>query len=149
MSLTDEDKQLVTTSFIKVSPIAEKAAELFYGRLFEIAPDSKELLKETDMKEQGRKLMQTIATAVCALYRLEQVVPEIKNLGRRHIAYGVKKEQYAIVGEALLWTLEKGLGDDFTPEVKAAWTKVYTVLADTATTAYDDKEAKAQTETNE
>jgi len=142
MSITDEEKMLVTQSFAKVAPIAEKAAELFYGRLFEIAPDTKSLFTETDMKEQGRKLMQTLATAVGALYQLDSIVVDIKQMGRRHIAYGVKKEQYATVGEALLWTLEQGLGDEFTPEVKTAWTKVYTILADTAITAYDeDKKA--------
>ena len=139
MSLSDAEKQLVTESFTKVAPIADKAAELFYGRLFEIAPDTKPLFENTDMSEQGRKLMQTIATAVGALYTLDAIVPTIEALGKRHIAYGVTAEQYDTVGEALLWTLEKGLEDDFTPEVKAAWTKVYTLLADIAKTAYGDK----------
>lgn len=137
MALTDEQKLMVTDSFAKVAPIAETAAELFYGRLFEIDPETKPLFKKTDMKEQGRKLMQTLATAVGALYSLEQIIPVIEDLGRRHIAYGVKKEQYATVGEALLWTLEQGLGEDFTPEVKEAWTEVYGVLASVATSVYD------------
>jgi hemoglobin-like flavoprotein len=136
MSITDQDKKLVTESFAKVAPIAEQAAELFYGRLFEIAPETKPLFKTTDMREQGRKLMQTLATAVGALYNLEAVVPQVLALGKRHVAYGVKEEQYTVVGEALLWTLEKGLGPDFTPEVREAWTKVYTILADTAKQAY-------------
>lgn len=140
MSLTDKEKELVATSFMKVAPIADKAAELFYGRLFEIAPDTKELFKNTDMQEQGRKLMQTIATAVSSLYRLEAVVPELQALGKRHIAYGVKKEQFDTVGAALLWALEQGLGGDFTPEVKEAWTKTYGVLASVATQAYAPEE---------
>lgn len=138
MTLTDNEKQLVTESFTKVAPIAEQAAEMFYSHLFEIAPDTKPLFKKTDMKEQGRKLMQTLATAVGSLYRLEQIVPDIQALGKRHVAYGVTKDQYATVGEALLWTLEQGLGDDFTPEVKEAWTKVYTTLAGVATQVYDE-----------
>jgi len=138
MSLTDKEKELVTTSFTKIAPIADKAAELFYGRLFEIAPETKPLFKNADMSEQGRKLMQTIATAVSALYRLEAIVPDIQALGKRHMAYGVTKEQYGTVGEALLWTLEQGLGSDFTPELKDAWTKVYGTLASVATEAYNN-----------
>lgn len=137
MALTDEQKQLVSDSFTKVAPIAETAAELFYGRLFEIAPETKSLFKRTDMKEQGRKLMQTLATAVGALYSLEQIIPVVEDLGRRHIAYGVKKEDYDSVGEALLWALEQGLGEDFTSEVEEAWAEVYGTLASVATSVYD------------
>lgn len=139
MSLSDAEKLLVTESFAKVAPISEKAAELFYNRLWEIDPETKSLFKSTDMREQGRKLMQTLATAVGALHNLEAIVPVVQQLGKRHIAYGVKKEQYDTVGAALLWTLEQGLGADFTPEVKEAWTKVYGLLASVATSAYDDK----------
>lgn len=138
MTLSDTEKQLVADSFTKLAPIADIAAELFYGRLFEIDPDTKPLFESTDMSEQGRKLMQTIATAVGALYTLDALVPTLEALGKRHIAYGVTAQQYDTVGEALLWTLEKGLGDDFTPEVKDAWTKVYTLLADIAKRAYGE-----------
>jgi nitric oxide dioxygenase len=140
MTLTADEKELVTQSFMKVAPIADQAAELFYGRLFEIAPESHQLFAHTDMRLQGRKLMQTLATAIGALDRLEAIVPDLKAMGKRHIAYGVKREQYQQVGEALLWTLEQGLGADFTPELKAAWTKVYAALADVATSVYDDEE---------
>jgi hemoglobin-like flavoprotein len=143
MSLTDAEKLLITESFAKVAPISEKAAELFYNRLWETDPSTKELFTKTDMKEQGRKLMQTLATAVGALYSLETIVPVVEQLGKRHIAYGVKKEQYDSVGAALLWTLEQGLGADFTPEVKEAWTKVYGVLAGIATSAYKDENSNA------
>jgi hemoglobin-like flavoprotein len=139
MSLSDAEKLLVTESFAKVAPISEKAAELFYNRLWEIDPGTKDLFKKTNMREQGRKLMQTLATAVGALHNLEAIIPVVEQLGRRHIAYGVKKEQYDTVGQALIWTLEQGLGADFTPEVKEAWTKVYTLLASVATTAYKDE----------
>jgi hemoglobin-like flavoprotein len=139
MSLSDAEKLLVTESFAKVAPISEKAAELFYNRLWEIDPSTKDLFKKTNMREQGRKLMQTLATAVGALHNLEAIIPVVEQLGRRHIAYGVKKEQYDTVGQALIWTLEQGLGADFTPEVKEAWTKVYTLLASIVTTAYKDE----------
>ncbi len=138
MSLSSQEVGLVMTSFRKVAPISEQAAELFYGRLFEIAPEVKPLFKNADMREQGRKLMQMLATAVGSLNRLDVLVPEIEALGKRHIAYGVSKDQFATVGEALLWTLEQGLGEDFTPDVKDAWKKVYQALADVATHAYSD-----------
>jgi hemoglobin-like flavoprotein len=138
MSLSDAEKLLVVESFAKVAPIAEKAAELFYNRLWEIDPSTKGLFKKTNMREQGRKLMQTLATAVGALHNLEGIIPVVQQLGKRHIAYGVKKEQYDSVGTALIWTLEQGLGADFTPETKEAWVKVYGILASVATSAYDD-----------
>jgi nitric oxide dioxygenase len=127
--MTPDQVQLVKTSFAAVAPIAEQAAALFYGRLFEIAPELRALFKG-DMKEQGRKLMGTIAVAVGSLDRLPELLPVVQDLGRRHAGYGVKDEHYATVAEALLWTLEKGLGPAFTPAVKEAWTLTYTTLAD-------------------
>jgi nitric oxide dioxygenase len=138
MSLSDAEKLLVVESFAKVAPIAEKAAELFYNRLWEIDPSTKGLFKKTNMREQGRKLMQTLATAVGALHNLEGIIPVVQQLGKRHIAYGVKKEQYDSVGTALIWTLEQGLGAEFTPETKEAWVKVYGILASVATSAYEE-----------
>jgi hemoglobin-like flavoprotein len=132
MTLSASQKELVQSTFVKVAGIADQAAALFYNRLFEIDPSVKALFAKTDMSEQGRKLMQVIGTAVKGLDRLETIVPVVQALGRRHIDYGVKKEHYAVVGEALLWTLEKGLGPDFTSEVKEAWAAVYGILAQTA-----------------
>jgi hemoglobin-like flavoprotein len=126
--MTPEQKVMVQNSFQKVVPIADTAAELFYNRLFELDPALKPLFKG-DIKEQGRKLMKMIGMAVTGLDELSTLIPVVQGLGKRHITYGVKDEDYNTVGEALLWTLEKGLGDDFTPEVKQAWTDVYVVLA--------------------
>lgn len=128
--MTPEQVTLIQTSWEKVKPISETAAELFYGRLFEIAPEVQPYFKG-DMKEQGRKLMMMIGTAVNALNNLEAVVPAIQDMGKRHVGYGVKPEDYDSVGAALLWTLEKGLGDDFTDDTKEAWTTVYGVLSTT------------------
>lgn len=128
--MTPEQVSLVQDSWAKVTPIAETAAELFYGRLFEIAPEVKPYFKG-DMKEQGRKLMAMINTAVGALTNIEVVVPAIQEMAVRHVEYGVKPEDYDAVGAALLWTLEQGLGEDFTPETKAAWTEVYGLVATT------------------
>lgn len=121
-------KQLVQNSFAKVVPIADTAAELFYSKLFALDPKLKPLFKD-DMKEQGRKLMHMIATAVNGLDHIEALVPAVQDLGRRHVAYGVTAAHYDTVGAALLWTLEQGLGPDFSPEVKDAWTAVYGLLA--------------------
>jgi hemoglobin-like flavoprotein len=111
-----------------VVPIKEAAADLFYNRLFEIAPRVRGLFPD-DLREQKRKLMAMLATAVAGLHNLDKLVPAVKDLGARHVGYGAKAEHYAVVGEALLWTLESGLGEAFTPDVRQAWTKVYSTLA--------------------
>jgi hemoglobin-like flavoprotein len=128
--MTPAEKNLVQTTFATLVPIADEAAALFYGRLFEIDPSLRPLFKG-DLDEQGKKLMQMIGVAVNGLDTLDQLVPAVKDLGRRHAGYGVTDAHYDTVGGALLWTLEKGLGSAFTPDVKAAWTTVYTVLATT------------------
>lgn len=121
---------LVKDSFRKVLPIADQAAALFYARLFELDPQLRHLFRG-DMVEQGRKLMTMIATAVASLERLETLVPAVRQLGARHAGYGVTEEHYGTVGAALLWTLEKGLGPEFTPAVREAWTTTYSLLANT------------------
>ena len=126
--MTPDQKQLVRDNFAKVAPIAPTAAELFYGRLFELDPGLRPLFKG-DMKEQGRKLMAMIATAVAGLDKLDTIVPAVRALGKRHAGYGVIDAQYDTVAAALLWTLEQGLGPDFTPATKEAWTACYTLLA--------------------
>lgn len=128
--MTPSDINLVKDSFRKIVPIADQAAALFYARLFELDPSLRPMFRG-DMREQGRKLMAMIATAVAALERLDEIVPAVRQLGARHVAYGVQEEHYATVGAALLWTLEKGLGPEFTPAVRAAWTTTYTLLANT------------------
>ncbi len=121
---------LVKNSFRQIVPIADQAAALFYARLFELDPSLRRLFRG-DMTEQGRKLMAMIAAAVAALEKLDSLVPAVRALGARHGGYGVTEDHYATVGAALLWTLEKGLGPEFTPEVRAAWVSVYSLLANT------------------
>ncbi|WP_455366152.1 globin family protein [Kaarinaea lacus] len=128
--MTPEQKMLVQTTFKDVVPIADTAAKLFYNKLFELDPELKSLFKG-DMEEQGRKLMKIIGTAVNGLDQLDEIVPVVEDLGRRHVSYGVKDKDYNTVGTALLWTLQQGLDSGFTPEVEEAWTVVYTLLADT------------------
>src|SRR6266540_433581 len=137
--MTPEQKLLVQESFEQVVPIADIAAELFYSRLFELDPTLRHLFKG-DMKVQGRALMSMIKVAVAGLDKLERIVPAVQNLGRRHATYGVKDSHYETVGAALLWTLEQGLGEAFTSEVRAAWTEVYTLLATTMKEAASEDE---------
>lgn len=132
--MTPDQIKHVKSSWEKVVPISEKAAELFYGKLFELNPGLKSLFKG-DMTEQGRKLMAILNTAVNSLDKLDSIVPAIQDMGRRHVGYGVKDEDYDTVGEALIWTLGQGLGDAFTPEVKEAWVLTYMVVADTMKSA--------------
>jgi len=129
-TVTPEQKALVQQSFTQVLPISEQAAALFYTRLFQLDP-SLRVLFTGDIKDQGRKLMQMIGYCVGKLDALDEIVPAVKDLGRRHAGYGVTQDAYQTVGTALLWTLEQGLGPHFTPDVKAAWIAVYGVLADT------------------
>ena len=130
MQLSTIQINLVQASFAKVAPISDKAAELFYNRLFEVAPELRKLFRG-DMKAQGQKLMSMIAAAVKGLDNVPRLVPLLQELGRRHAAYGVREQDYVTVGQALIWTLETGLGSAFTAEVKEAWLAVYTLIADT------------------
>lgn len=143
--LTEGKKRLVQSSFTKVVPIADKAAEIFYAKLFEKDPSLKSMFKG-DMKAQGAKLMTMIGTAVNGLDDLNSIVPAVQNLGRNHVGYGVKDSHYDTVGASLLETLEAGLGDDFTPAVKDAWTEVYTVLATTMKDAANEEITTTPTE---
>ncbi|WP_425093406.1 globin family protein [Tropicimonas sp. S265A] len=126
-----EDKQitLIQESFAKVVPIKDAAAEIFYNDLFETAPEVKPYFANSDMKEQGSKLMATLAVVVNGLRDLDKIVPVAQKLAVDHIKYGVKAEDYDKVGASLLRTLEKGLGDAWTADVKDAWVTAYTTLS--------------------
>ncbi|WP_275785457.1 globin family protein [Pararhizobium gei] len=126
--MTPNQIDLVQSSFAKVVPIRETAAELFYGRLFEIAPDVKPMFRG-EMKEQGRKLMMTLGIVVNGLKDLQSILPAAETLAVKHNSYGVKPEHYTPVGEALIWTLAQGLGKDFTSEARDAWVAAYTTLS--------------------
>jgi hemoglobin-like flavoprotein len=126
--MTPDQIKLVQETFAKVAPISDKAAVLFYDRLFEIAPQVKALFPK-DMTEQQRKLMSTLAIVVNGLSDLPSILPAASALATRHVAYGAKAEHYPVVGQALLWTLEQGLGKDWTADVAEAWTTAYTTLS--------------------
>jgi hemoglobin-like flavoprotein len=127
--MTPDQVKAIQESFAKVVPISGQAAALFYGRLFEIAPAVKPLFRG-DLEEQGRKLMGMLGAVVNGLGDLETILPAASALAKRHVDYGVKPSDYEPVGAALLWTLQRGLGARWTPQVEAAWTEAYAVLAD-------------------
>jgi hemoglobin-like flavoprotein len=126
--MTPDQVKLVQDSFAKVAPISETAAVLFYDRLFEIAPQVRAMFP-ADMTEQRRKLMMMLAAVVNGLGNLTSILPAASALATRHVSYGAKPEHYPVVGAALLWTLEKGLGDGWTPDIAAAWTTAYGTLS--------------------
>lgn len=122
--------KLVQDTWEMVKPIKETAAELFYGRLFELDPSVKPLFK-SDMVEQGEKLMTSLNVVVSSLTKLDAVVPVLQDMGKRHVDYGVLPEHYDSVGAAFLWTLEQGLGDAFNDDVRDAWATAYGLVATT------------------
>lgn len=126
--MTQEQVALVQQSFAKVAPISDQAAMIFYDRLFEIAPAVKAMFP-SDMTEQRKKLMATLAVVVNGLTNLESVLPAASALAKRHVSYGAKPEHYPVVGSTLLWTLEKGLGSGWTPDVAEAWGAAYSTLS--------------------
>jgi hemoglobin-like flavoprotein len=125
--MTPDQVTLVQQSFTKVAPISDQAAVIFYDRLFEIAPQVKAMFP-SDLTEQRKKLMATLAVVVNGLSNLESILPAASALATRHVGYGAKAEHYPVVGSALLWTLEKGLDAAWTPEVAEAWTAAYGTL---------------------
>src|SRR5262245_42357074 len=120
--------KLVQQSFAKVAPIADETAELFYDRLFEIAPQVRELFPG-DLTDQRKKLMATLTIVVNGLDNMDSILPAAAALAKRHVAYGAEPAHYSVVGEALLWTLEQGLGRSWTPDVAAAWSSIYASLS--------------------
>ena len=127
--MTGEQIRLVRVTWLEVAPIADTAARLFYGRLFESDPEIQRLFAHADMDQQRAKLLRTLTVAVGALDKLETIRPALENLGRRHVGYGVEDRHYDLVGAALLWTLQEGLGDRYTAAVREAWTVAYSTLA--------------------
>ncbi|HXB76157.1 MAG TPA: globin family protein [Bradyrhizobium sp.] len=126
--MTPEQVKLVQQSFSRIVPIADKAAVIFYDRLFEIAPQVRSLFP-SDMEEQRGKLMATLTAVIGGLTNLPLILPAASALARRHVSYGARAEHYPVVGAALLWTLEKGLGEGWTPDVADAWKAAYATLS--------------------
>ncbi|HKM63360.1 MAG TPA: globin domain-containing protein [Acidisphaera sp.] len=126
--MTPSQQELVRASFARLAVMPEVAGALFYERLFAVNPDFRALFKG-DMRVQGMKLMTMLAVIVFHLHEQGEILPAIRDMGHRHVAYGVKDSYYDALGECLLWTLEQVLGEDFTPEVRDAWSVCYDELA--------------------
>lgn len=141
--MTPEKIDIVQSTFKKVVPIADTAADIFYDRLFEIAPDTRALFPEV-MTDQKKKLMQMIGVAVNGLGDLDAIVPAVQDLGARHKGYKVEEAHYDSVGAALIYTLDKGLGADFTPAAQEAWTETYGLLAGVMKDAQKAAEAEVE-----
>ncbi len=126
--MTPDQVSIVRLTFIHVLLIKDEAGKIFYERLFAIAPETRAMFKG-DIDAQGRKLMDTLATAISSLGDSEALAGLLAGLGQRHAGYGVTDAHYDLVGEALLWTLEKSLGHGFTPPVRDAWAALYASVA--------------------
>ena len=135
------ERHLVQTTWATLAPNAPAVAVLFYDRLFTLDPSLRLMFAHADMAEQGKKLTQMLSVAVASLDRLEQLVPAVEALGRRHAAYGVRDEHYDTVGRALLDTLALGLGQAFTSDVRGAWAAVYATLSGFMRRAAAEQEA--------
>ena len=122
--MTPKDIDLVQMSFAKVAPVDDGTGVLFYQRLFEIAPEVRPFFRG-DIDEQGRMFMSMLTVAVNGLSTFDSIEPALRELAIRHVGYGVRPENYAPVGAALIWIMEQSLGDDFTDEVRSAWFAVY------------------------
>lgn len=134
MTMTPTQIQLVRQTWTRVLPIQREAGNVFYDRLFTLDPDIRRLFRR-DIAAQGAMLMAALNGVVMSLDRMERVLPMARELAIRHLAWGVEARHYDTVGEALLWTLAQGLGDEFTPPVREAWSAAYRMLADAMTAA--------------
>ncbi len=126
--ISNRQKMLIRLSFEALKPIVDEAGALFYNRMFAVDPSLKRLFRSTP-EEQGRILMHVISMAVSSLDHIETLIPDLENLGARHVGYGVRDEHYDTVGVCLLWTLEQGLGEAFTDDVRDAWAVLYGMVA--------------------
>jgi hemoglobin-like flavoprotein len=143
IDVTPNQIDLIRASWAKVEPIADTAAGLFYGRLFELDPTIRPLFAHADIAKQGKVLTQTLTVVVKTLDKLDTIVPAVQALGRRHAGYGVRAGDYDTVGSALLWTLEQGLGPAFDDDTRQAWTLAYQTLAGVMLEAAEQEEPAA------
>ena len=127
--MTKNNFELVKQSWDIIARIDfEIVGGAFYIRLFQIAPELKSLFKSTSMTEQSMKLG-CMLSYVISKYDMDEMLTEARSLGARHIHFGVKDEHYKAVGEALLWTLEEGLGAYWNVELSTAWKEFYEIVS--------------------
>jgi hemoglobin-like flavoprotein len=142
-SLSTRQKRLVRDSFESVQAFGNSVVVLFYGRLFELAPETRALFK-IDIREQANKLVETLRTTIDALDKFDELLPVLLELGRKHVEYGVQAYQYEKLRSALLWALGQALGLEFDAETRAAWdqllSSISAVMLDGAAQAQPDQE---------
>ena len=143
LTMTPTQQELIRSTWGQVTPIADTAAQLFYERLFELDPALRRLFSRTDMDAQRKNLVQTLTVVVKSIDKLDTVIPAVEGLGRRHAGYGVRPKHYATVGQALLDTLQTGLGDAFTRDARDAWGEAYELLAGLMIAAGEDSTSSA------
>ena len=127
--MTPHQINLIKTSWQLAAANAETVGQLFYGRLFQIAPQVKPMFSRISVTDQSKKLLATLSFVISKLDKLDEIIDEVAKLARRHVNYGVSPEHYTAVGSALLWTLETGLAEHWNDELKEAWTTCYTILS--------------------
>lgn len=123
--------ELIRESFEKAKPIADKVADKFYEFLFEDFPGAKVLFEDVKMAAQKKALLDSLTFVVDNIDNSEKLVPYLKKMGTRHIAYGTEEEHYTWVGQSLLKTFAFFFGDDWTDELETQWTLAYTFIAET------------------
>lgn len=136
--MTPKQTALVRETWERLSTDGSAITELFYQRLFEIDPSTRELFANADMAAQRSKLLQALGIIVADLERPDALAPVLQSMGRRHLAYGVRKRHYSSVGDALLWSFGQGLGDAWTGEAETAWERAYALVADMMSDAAEE-----------
>lgn len=126
--VNEEQKQLIRDTYVSVARRDYSTGEIFYQRLFEIAPEVVALFPN-DMVDMRRKFIHMIGLIIAELDNTETMTTLIQQLGKRHVGYGVKPAHYDQMGEAFIWALAQVLEDKFTPAVRAAWEALYDTIA--------------------
>jgi len=128
--MTNDNFELVKKSWAIIAKIDfEIVGGAFYIRLFQIAPELRPLFKNTSMTEQSVKLGCMLSYVISKFEQADDIIEELKTLAQRHTKYGVKEQHYIAVGNALLWTLEQGLGEYWNEELHSAWIDFYETLS--------------------
>lgn len=122
-----EQVELVRSSFARIRPVSEVFSSIFYRKLFEVVPETRRMFT-SDLRTQNDLFMEALSFAIASLDRMEEALPTLQPLGARHKNYGATEKHYDGMLFALLWTLEKGLGDAFTPAVRVAWINAYRTI---------------------
>src|SRR5262245_31485059 len=123
------DLQALETSFDLIAPRGDELMDEFYSRLFEAAPAVMPLFANTDLKRQKTMLLGTLVLLRKSLRDLDAIVPKLRDLGARHVAYGAQPDHYPVVGQALLGAMAAVAGSAWRPEYESAWTEAFGVVA--------------------